>query len=135
MKVLFVCTGNSARSQMAEAFARQYGQGRVEASSAGIDPKGLHPLTIKVMAEKGIDMSHQQSKALTDEMLSKADYVITVCGHADQHCPALPEHVRKVHWALEDPAAAQGSEAEILATFREIRDQIEARVQDLVRGG
>lgn len=135
MKILFVCTGNSARSQMAEAFLRHYGQGRVEASSAGIDPKGLHPLTIKVMAEKGIDVSGQRSKASTDEILREADCVVTVCGHADQHCPALPAHVRKVHWPLEDPAVAQGSEAEIVAKFREIRDQIEARVQDLVRGG
>ena len=83
--VLFVCTGNSARSQMAEAFARRIGAGQVEASSAGIDPRGLHPITVEVMAEKGINVSRQASKALTDEMLRKADYVVTVCGHADEH--------------------------------------------------
>ncbi|MGH7480013.1 MAG: arsenate reductase ArsC, partial [Candidatus Methylomirabilales bacterium] len=104
MKILFVCTGNSARSQMAEAFARNYGKGQAEASSAGIDPKGLHPFTVKVMKEKRIDVSRQESKALTDEMLRNADVVVTVCGHAAEHCPALPPHVRKLHWPIDDPA-------------------------------
>jgi arsenate reductase len=133
MEILFVCTGNSARSQMAEAFARHYGKGQLEASSAGIDPKGLHPLTVKVMAEKGIDVSRQGSKALTDEMLRKADYVVTVCGHADEHCPALPSHVRKLHWPIEDPAILSGQAPdEVLAAFRRARDELESRVRDLV---
>jgi len=133
MEILFVCTGNSARSQMAEAFARHYGKGQLEASSAGIDPKGLHPLTVKVMAEKGIDVSRQGSKALTDEMLREADYVVTVCGHADEHCPALPSHVRKLHWPIEDPAILSGQAPdEVLAAFRRARDELESRVRDLV---
>ena len=133
MKVLFVCTGNSARSQMAEAFARRYGAGKVEAASAGIDPKGLHPLTVKVMAERGIDVAQQASKALTDEMIQRADYVITVCGHADQHCPALPPHVRRFHWGIEDPAGRGARESEeALAAFRQARDELESRVRDFL---
>lgn len=133
MEILFVCTGNSARSQMAEAFARHYGKGQLEASSAGIDPKGLHPLTVKVMAEKGIDVSRQGSKTLTDEMLSKADYVITVCGHADQQCPALPSHVRKLHWPVDDPAILSGrAPEEVLAAFRQARDELESRVREFL---
>jgi len=130
MEILFVCTGNSARSQMAEAFARHYGKGQLEASSAGIDPKGLHPLTVKVMAEKGMDVSRQGSKALTDEMLRKADYVVTVCGHADEQCPALPSHVRKLHWPIDDPAILSGrAPEEVLAAFRTARDELESRVR------
>ena len=133
MEILFVCTGNSARSQMAEAFARHYGKGQLEASSAGIDPKGLHPLTVKVMAEKGIDVSRQGSKALTDEMLRKADYVVTVCGYADEHCPALPSHVRKLHWPIEDPAILSGQAPdEVLAAFRRARDELESRVREFL---
>lgn len=131
VKVLFVCTGNSARSQMAEAFARHYGAGHVEASSAGIDPKGLHPLTVKVMTEKGIDVSRQSSKSLTDTMLLEADYVITVCGHADDHCPALPPRVQKLHWAIEDPAIIGERESEeALTAFRQARDAIERCVRE-----
>lgn len=131
MRVLFVCTGNSARSQMAEAFARHYGAGHVEASSAGTDPKGLHPLTVKVMTERGIDVSRQSSKSLTDAMLREADYVITVCGHADEHCPTLPPRVQKFHWAIEDPAIMGVRESEeALAAFRQARDEIERRVRE-----
>ncbi|MEE9139121.1 MAG: arsenate reductase ArsC [candidate division NC10 bacterium] len=129
--MLFLCTGNSARSQMAEAFACYYGEGQGEASSAGIDPKGLHPLTVRVMAERGIDVSHQSSKALTAEMIKEADYVITVCGHADQHCPALSPQVEKLHWGIEDPGALIGRDSEdVLAAFRQARDEIERRVRD-----
>jgi arsenate reductase len=115
---------------MAEAFARHYGKGWVEASSAGIDPKGLHSLTRQVMAEKGIDVSHQASKALTDEMLRNADVVVTVCGHADEHCPTLPSHGRKLHWPIEDPALLSGrAPEEVLAAFRQARDELESRVR------
>lgn len=133
MTVLFVCTGNSARSQMAEAFARHYGGSQIEASSGGTDPIGLHPLTIQVMAEKGIDVSHQQSKKLADEILHAADYVITVCDHADQHCPALPPNIRKLHWPVPDPAGVTGrGPEEALAAFRRARDELEVRVRDFL---
>ena len=116
---------------MAEAYARHYGEGQVEASSAGIDPKGIHPLTVKVMAERGINLSHQSSKVLTDETIKEADYVITVCGHADQHCPVLPPRVRKLHWAIEDPAVQGELDSdEVLAAFRQARDVIERRIRD-----
>lgn len=131
--ILFICTGNSARSQMAEGFALHYGQGRVEVLSAGTDPKGLHPLTKEVMVEKGIDVSHQSSKALTDEMVDAADYVITVCDHADQHCPALPTNVRKLHWPIQDPAiTSDRSREEALAAFREARDELESRIREFL---
>jgi len=133
IKVMFVCTGNSARSQMAEGFARHFGQGWVEAYSAGVEPSRLNPFAVAAMQEKGIDISHQQSKPLDEDLARRMDVVVTVCGNADKRCPILPPEVRRLHWPLEDPAAAMGSQAEILDTFRQIRDQIEARVQGLVQ--
>lgn len=133
IKVMFVCTGNSARSQMAEGFARHVGEGRVEACSAGMKPSRPNPIAVAAMQEKGIDISHQQSKAFDESLARRMDVVVTVCGNADQRCPVLPTEVKKLHWPLEDPAAVKGTEAEILAKFREIRDQIEARVLELVR--
>ncbi len=133
IKVMFVCTGNSARSQMAEGFARHVGQGRVEAYSAGMEPSRLNPFAVAAMQEKGIDISHQQSKAFDESLARRMDVVVTVCGNAEERCPILPTEVKKLHWPLEDPAAVKGTEAEILAKFREIRDQIEARVLELVR--
>ncbi len=130
VKVLFVCTGNSARSQMAEGFARHLGHGRVTAYSAGIAPTGLHPHAVQVMREKGIDISGQQSKAFDWDVARQMDLVITVCGHAHETCPVLPPEVTRLHWPLEDPAAATGTDAEILATFRRIRDQAECRVKE-----
>ncbi len=133
MKVLFVCTGNSARSQMAEGFARHYGQGGIEAHSAGMEPSRLNPLAVAVMREKGIDISGHRSKAFDWDLARQMDIVVTVCGHANESCPVLPPEVKRLHWPLEDPAAATGTAAEISAKFREIRDQIEARVRVLLR--
>ncbi len=133
MRVVFVCTRNSARSQMAEGLARQFGQGRIEAHSAGMAPSRLNPYAVRAMQEKGIDISGQQVKAFDWELARQLDVVITVCGHANEACPVLPPEVRRLHWPLEDPAAATGTEAEILEKFREVRDQIEAHVLSLVR--
>ncbi len=132
-KLLFVCTGNSARSQMAEGFARHIGQGRIEAHSAGMEPSRLNPYAVQAMREKGIDISSQWSKAFDWALARQMDVVVTVCGHANESCPVLPPEVRRLHWPLEDPAAATGSESEILAKFREVRDQIEGRVMDLLQ--
>jgi len=132
VKVLFVCTGNSARSQMAEGFARHLGHGRVEAHSAGIAPSRLNPYALRVMQEKGIDISGQHAKAFDWDLARQMDVVVTVCGHANESCPVLPPEVRRLHWPLEDPAAAQGNEETVLAKFREIRDEIDARVQEFV---
>jgi arsenate reductase len=130
---MFVCTGNSARSQMAEGFARHFGQGRIEAYSAGMEPSRLNRFAVAAMQEKGIDISHQRSKAFDEALARRMDVVVTVCGNANERCPVLPSEVKKLHWPLEDPAAAKGTDTEILAKFREIRDQIEARVQEVIR--
>ncbi len=133
MKVLFLCTGNSCRSQMAESWAHHLGGEWLEARSAGIEPHGKNPRAIEVMREAGVDISRQESTMLTDEMLASSDYLITVCGHADENCPVLPEGVRKEHWPLDDPAKATGSEDEIMAVFRKSRDDIQRRVEDLIK--
>jgi arsenate reductase len=130
-RVLFLCTGNSARSQMAEAFLRRYGGDRFEVYSAGLEPeRGIHPLTLKVMQEIGFDMQGHYAKDIR-EYLGKVHfgYLITVCDRAEQSCPIFPGMGVRLHWPFEDPAAFQGSEEEKLAKFREVRDQIEARVK------
>ncbi len=132
MKVLFLCTGNSCRSQMAEGWARVIGGDEVEALSAGIEAHGKNPRAIGVMQEAGVDISAQESTRLTDEMLASADYLVTVCGHADEHCPVLPAGMQKEHWPLDDPANAAGTEDEIMAVFRASRDDIRRRVDDLL---
>lgn len=132
MNILFLCTGNSCRSQMAEGWARHLGGDFFQAQSAGIESHGKNPRAIAVMQDVGVDISYQESTRLTDEMLASADYLVTVCGHADEYCPALPEGMRKEHWPLDDPAGATGSEEEILAVFRECRDDIRQRVADLI---
>jgi arsenate reductase len=132
MKVLFLCTGNSCRSQIAEGWARRLGGGAVDALSAGIEAHGKNPRAIAVMAEAGVDISGQESTRLTDAMLAEADYLVTVCGHADEHCPTLPPGMRREHWPLSDPAKATGTEEEIMTVFRASRDDIRARVEDLL---
>lgn len=130
--VLFLCTGNSARSQMAEGFLKNLGGNQYEVYSAGIAPVGVNPMTITVMDEIGIDISSQTSDAVNKELLDKIDLLITLCGDARENCPFVPVKVEKRHWPLEDPARAEGSEDDIKAKFRELRDQIKEYVQDLV---
>jgi len=133
MNILFLCTGNSCRSQMAEAWGRRLARRGFEFRSAGTAAHGLNPRAVAVMAEAGVDMSTQQSKVLNETMLHGADLVVTVCGHADERCPLLPPGVRKMHWPLPDPASAQGTEAEVLEVFRASRDDIRDRVRKLIR--
>jgi arsenate reductase len=131
VKVLFLCTGNSARSQMAEAFLRKYGGGQFDAYSAGMEPKGIHPYTERVMEEIGISLSGQYSKHVK-EYMGKIHfaYVIILCDEAEKQCPTtFPGIVQRLHWSLEGPAAFMGSEDEKLAKFREARDQIEQRIK------
>jgi|SRR6185369_12933071 len=133
-RVLFLCTGNSARSQMAEAFLRKYGEDIFEPHSAGLEPKGVNPLTVKVMNEVGIDISNQQSKSI-DTYLGKVlfQYLITVCDDADQNCPVgIPGVETRMHWSFEDPARFEGNEEERLAKFREVRDLIEKKIKEWV---
>lgn len=132
MNVLFLCTGNSCRSQMAEGWVRHLAGERIEAQSAGIESHGKNPRAIDVMREVSVDISAQESAKLTDRMMTLADYIVTVCGHADEHCPVLPAGVRKEHWPLSDPAKVSGSEDEIMAAFRESRDDIRGGVEDLI---
>ena len=131
INILYLCTGNSCRSQMAEGWTRTLNDGRFSAASAGIEAHGKNPRAIAVMAEAGVDISGQESTIVTDEMLQQADVVVTVCGHADEQCPALPSTVRKVHWPLTDPAKATGTEKEIMVEFRATRDEVERRVSSL----
>lgn len=132
MNLLFLCTGNSCRSQMAEGWARALGGDGLGVGSAGIEAHGKNPRAIAIMAEAGVDISEQESTVVDDAMLAGADVVVTVCGHADEMCPALPAGVHKVHWPLTDPARATGSEEEIMAAFRATRDEVERRVRGLL---
>lgn len=132
--ILFLCTGNSCRSQMAEGWANHLGSEWIEARSAGIEAHGQNPRAIAVMREAGVDISHQESTRVTAEMLAQADLVVTVCGHADEHCPVLPPGVQKKHWPLEDPAKATGTEEQIMAKFRATRDEVKNRVEGLISG-
>jgi arsenate reductase len=132
-KVLFLCTGNSCRSQMAEGFLRHLGGGRYEAFSAGVDPTQVNPLSVKVMREAGIDISGQRSKS-ADEFLGQAfDYVVTVCDNAKQTCPSFPGKHERIHWDLEDPAEAYGTEEEKATVFRGTRDLIREKVKEFLK--
>lgn len=131
-KVLFLCTGNSARSQMAEGFMRHYAGSTFEVHSAGVDPKGINPLAIQVMAEKGIAIDDQTSDSIR-KYLGRQHFgiVVTVCDHAEKSCPRvwLDAQDRHLHWSLEDPAAFEGNEEAKLAKFREVRDIIDETIQ------
>ncbi len=132
LHILFLCTGNSCRSQMAEGWAKYLGSEIAEIESAGIEAHGKNPRAIAVMKEAGVDISGQESTRVTDEMIRRADVVVTVCGHADEQCPVLPPGVQKIHWPLSDPAKATGTEDEIMAQFRATRDEVRARVVALL---
>lgn len=132
VRVLFLCAANSCRSQMAEGFARHWGHGVIEAYSAGTQPTVLHPLTVEVMRERGVDVARQRAKGLS-EVPEQYDLVVTVCDQAAESCPVLPgAGGRLLHWSLPDPAQATGTPEEVKAAFRRVRDEIEARVRSLV---
>ena len=130
--VLFVCTANSCRSQMAEGFLRHLGGDHFEAASAGAHPTQLNQDAVRVMKERGIDISKHHSKDVTEFWKQRVHYVITVCDKAKETCPIFPFALTKLHWSLEDPAAAEGTEAQRLAVFRRVRDQIEKVVAEFV---
>ena len=127
--VLFLCTGNSARSIMAEALLRQHGKDRFEVFSAGIDPRGVNPLTIRVLGDAGIDASWARAKSVQEFIGQPFDYVITVCDQAREACPVFPGAQESLHWGYEDPAEATGSEEERLAVFRRVFTALGERVQ------
>ena len=129
LRLLVLCTGNSARSQMGEGLFRHEGGGAVEVVSAGTNPSHVRPEAIAAMREIGIDISQQRSKSVNEFAGQKFDVIVTVCDNARDACPVFPGVAERVHWSFEDPAAAQGSDAERLATFRKVREQIHARVK------
>lgn len=133
-RVLFLCTGNSARSQMAEAFLRKYAGDRFEAYSAGLEPKGINPYTVRVMEEIGLSLDGHRSKALSEYMGQvHFAYMITLCTEAEEKCPSVfPGMGQRMHWEFEDPAAFVGSDEETLAKFREIRDRVDERIKGWV---
>ena len=131
--ILFLCTGNSARSQMAEAFARYYGGDALILQSAGTHPVGVHPNAIWAMNEVGLDISHHTSDLLSSKNLEDFDYVVTLCGEAQESCPVLPPTTHQEHWPLPDPTKIRGNASQVMKGFRVIRYQIEHRVRDLLR--
>lgn len=133
LKLMFLCTGNSCRSQMAEGLARELGQGRFEVYSAGLIPAGVNPYAVKVMNERGIDISSQRSEAIDEKLLKEMDIIITLCGHAEASCPATPPHIRRYHWPVNDPVGTIGTEEEILSAFRKTRDEIEEKIRFFFR--
>jgi len=135
-RVLILCTGNSARSQMAEGLLRHDGGSRFEVFSAGVSPSHVRPEAVEAMREAGIDISGQRSKPVEEFAGQEFDYVITVCDNAREQCPFFPAGTRRIHWSFEDPAAAAGDHAARLAVFRRVRDEIRARLGEfaLTRG-
>jgi len=129
IRVLFLCTGNSARSQMAEGLLRSLGGADFEVHSAGTHPQPLHPLAVQAMRESGIDIAGQQSKSLNRFLGQPFDYIITVCDRARDHCPTFPGDNERIHWGFADPAAVTGTEDERLAAFRRVRNEIAERLR------
>ena len=131
-RVLFLCTGNSCRSQMAEGFLRSLAADQFEAYSAGINPVGLNPNAVRVMKEKGIDISGQQSKNVASYLGQHFPFIITVCDNAREQCPIFPGPAQRLHWGFEDPAHATGNEEEKLGMFRRVRDEIEDHIRSFI---
>jgi arsenate reductase len=134
-RVLFLCTHNSARSQMAEGLLRSLGGDRFEAQSAGTQATRVRPLAIQAMAEVGIDISTQASKTLDPYVDQRFDHVITVCDDANESCPIFPNTLHRLHWSLPDPSKATGSQTEQLAVYRKVRDALRARIQEELLAG
>ncbi len=132
MKVMFLCTGNACRSQMAEGFAREFGKGIIEPFSAGLIAAGVHPRAIAVMKELGIDISGQKSKTIDEKLLKAMDAVITLCGNAEEACPWTPPGIMRLHWPINDPVGTVGREEKIMKEFRRARDEIRARVEQFI---
>ncbi len=131
-KIMFLCTANSCRSQMAEGFAKEYSRGAVETHSAGLMAAGVHRRAIAAMKETGIDISGQLSKEINEVLLRRMDMVITLCRHAEDFCPWTPPEIMRLHWPVRDPVGAVGSEEYIMSEFRRARDEIGDKVRALI---
>ena len=132
IKVIFLCTANSCRSQMAEGFAKHLGGKIIEAQSAGLFSHYVQPKAIEVMNEIGIDISGQKSEAIDYDVLKSMDILITLCDHAEASCPATPPHIRRIHCPIRDPVGATGTEEEIMDDFRRARDEIRIKIEELI---
>lgn len=132
-RVLFLCTGNSARSQMAEGLLRHLAGDRYDVFSAGTRPVGLNPYAVEAMKDLGADMSGHRSKHMSEFTDQRFDYVITVCDRAKDSCPRWPHAATLIHWSFEDPAAVQGTPETRLGAFRKIREEIRARIDDFLK--
>ncbi|WP_273852984.1 arsenate reductase (thioredoxin) [Guptibacillus spartinae] len=133
--IYFLCTGNSCRSQMAEGFGKKHLGDTYDVYSAGIEAHGLNPNAVKAMKESGIDISNQTSDKIDMELLNNADFVVTLCGDANDKCPVTPPHVKRDHWGFDDPAKAEGTEEEKWAFFQRVRDEIEERMARFAKEG
>ncbi len=133
MKVMFLCTGNSCRSQMAEGFARALGKGLLDVYSAGLIAAGVHTRAVAVMKEIGIDISNQRSKEIDDVLLRDMDVVITLCDNAAEACPWTPPEIERIHWPIKDPVGTTGSEEKVMKDFRRARDEIRGKIEGFVR--
>lgn len=134
--IYFLCTGNSCRSQMADGFMNAFGEYKYEVKSAGLEAHGLNPRAVKVMNEVGIDISNNLSNVIDANTLNRSAYVITLCGHADEHCPVISNpNVIKLHWGFDDPAKATGTEEEIMEQFRAVRNSIKTKIEDFILDG
>jgi arsenate reductase len=132
LKVLILCTGNSARSQMAEGLLRHKGGADYEVYSAGVEPSFVRPEAIAVMQDIGIDISGHRSKSVDEFLGQEFDYVITVCDNAKEHCPIFPGRAKRIHWSFDDPSAVEGNEATRLAGFARVRDGIEEKLKSFI---
>lgn len=132
LKVLILCTGNSARSQMAEGLLRHHGGADYEVYSAGVEPSFVRPEAIAVMQDIGIDISGHRSKSVDEFLGQEFDYIITVCDNAKEHCPIFPGKAQRIHWSFDDPSAVQGDEATRLASFARVRDGIEEKLKSFI---
>jgi arsenate reductase len=133
-KVMFLCTANSCRSQMAEGLAKEFGKRLLEVHSAGLFAAGIHRRAIAVMKEIGIDISRQESKEINEDLLRKMDIVVTLCGNAEETCPWTPPGIKRIHWPIKDPVGTIGTEEEIMSEFRRARDEIKEQVKKLIQG-
>jgi len=132
LKIMFLCTGNSCRSQMAEGFAKHLGKGLLEVHSAGLIAAGVHPRAIAVMQEAGIDISRQRSKEIDQDLLNTMDIVITLCDNAAEACPWTPPNIKRLHWPVNDPVGTIGTEDYIMNKFRRARDEIQGKIEQFV---
>ncbi len=129
---MFLCTGNACRSQMAEGLARELGKGLIYPFSAGLIAAGVHPRAKAVMKEIGIDISRQKSKKIDEKNLMDMDIIITLCGNAEKSCPLTPSRIKRIHWPIEDPIKAIGTEEEIMNDFRRARDEIRTKIEEFI---